>query len=72
MKKVKFVGPSQAFTPFGVMMPGEVIEVDEKYYDIERVLRGQFILADKKEVIKKKKEAVGKKIVPAVPKSKEE
>ena len=29
MKKVKFVGPSQAFTPFGVMVPGEVIEVDE-------------------------------------------
>lgn len=71
MKKVKFVGPSEAFTPFGVMKPGEVIAVDEKHFDLDRVLRGQFILVEE-EVSKKKKEAVGKKIAPAVPKSKEE
>ena len=72
MIKIKFVGPSQAFTPFGVMVPGEVVEVEEKHYDIDRVLRGHFILADEKEVVKKK-EAVGKKkVVPAVQKVKEE
>jgi len=72
MIKIKFVGPSQAFTPFGVMVPGEVKEIDEKHYDIARILRGQFKLADKKEVVKKK-EAVGKKkVAPAVQKVKEE
>lgn len=75
MKKVKFIGASESFTPFGVMKPGDIVEVDEKYYDIERVLRGHFELvkgtSSKKEQVKKS--AVGKKeIVPAALKSKEE